>query len=84
MYKSIDTNRVSSFPEHFKAPEMSDIPYPGFKDHPNGREILSNEWLQCKEFPSIYIIENSTDFFTAQIVIAGIHYQIPLVILKSI
>lgn len=63
MYNSIDTNRVSSFPQHFKAPEMSDIPYPGFKDHPNGREILSNERLQCKAFPSIYIIENSTDFF---------------------
>ena len=58
MYKTTDTQRVHTFEDHFRKPKIQDIPSGASKSHPFIENIDADDWLQCTEFPCIYVLVN--------------------------
>ena len=63
MFNSVCTSRVSDFRNHFSKPNLIDIPDATFKNHPIIKDIPAENWLQCKYFINIYILNNDFTYF---------------------
>lgn len=64
MYQNTSTSKAGHFIDHFQKPNHIDIPGPDIEKHPSGIAIEIKEWLQCIEFPIIFILSNDkTNFF---------------------
>ncbi len=63
LFSSLKTAKVTSFNDHFIVPNEVDIPGPDHEQHPSKRNINVSDWLQCKEFPCIFTINNDKKCF---------------------
>ncbi len=55
--------RVLKFRDHFKKPDLIDIPGPSYPPHPLNIKVELNDWLQSKEFPNIFVIKDNDECF---------------------